>query len=200
LTTFILVRHAHNDWIDKGIPGWTAGVHLNEQGQKEALRLAERFAPDSVSALFSSPLERAKETAAPLANKLGLEISIRDDLGEVRCGKWTGLLFSELSHEEIAELFDSFRNGMRIPGGESITHVQERIVRCFNEIRRQYPNQRVAVVSHGDPIKTIVAHYAGIPLEFYNRLEIRPCSVTILEVDTEHVRIVSLNDCGTFAV
>ncbi len=198
MTTFFLVRHGHNDWIDKGIPGWTPEVHLNEQGRLEALRLAERFPPGSIAALFSSPLERTKETAAPLAKRLGLKVSINDDLGEVRCGEWTGLLFADLSPDKIGELFGSFRKGMCIPGGESITDVQERMVRCLDEIRGQYPDQRVVVVSHGDPIKSIAAYYAGAPLASYLQVEIRPCSVTILEIDAEYARIVAMNDCDSF--
>lgn len=200
MTTFFLVRHGHNDWIDKGIPGWTRGVHLNEQGRLEALRLAERFPPGSISALFSSPLERTMETAAPLAKKLGLEVSIRDDLGEVHCGEWTGLLFAELSRDGMEKLFKSFLKGMRIPGGESITDVQERAVRCIEEIRDLYPDQRVVAVSHGDPIKSIAAYYAGAPLESYLQVEIRPCSVTILEIERNYARIVALNDCNASQV
>ncbi len=198
MTTFFVVRHGHTDWIDKGIPGWTPGVHLNGQGRMEAHRLAGRFAADSISAIFSSPLERTRETADHLASRLSLEVSLRDDLGEVHCGQWTGLRFSELSDDDIADLFNSFRTGKRIPGGESITDVRERMARCFEEIRGQYPDKRVIVVSHGDPIKAVVAHYAGMPTECYHRLEISPCSVTVLEAGGNGARIVSVNDCGVF--
>ena len=198
MTVFYVVRHAHTDWIDRGIPGWTPGVQLNAQGRMEARRLAERFPKGSISAIFSSPLERTRETAEPLAERLGLEVALREDLGEVHCGEWTGLRFSEIPHEEIEDLFNSFRTGQCIPGGESITDIRERMVSCFNEICGLYPDKSVVIFSHGDPIRAIVSHYAGMPPEFYHRLEISPCSVTILKVSGNSTLIGALNDRGTF--
>ena len=91
MTTFLLIRHALNDYVDKAIAGWTPEVHLNDVGRAQAERLAERLAQAPIAALYSSPLERARETAAPLAKRLGLEVRMCEAFGEIRYGEWTGM-------------------------------------------------------------------------------------------------------------
>ena len=196
MTTFLLIRHGLNDLVDKAIAGWMPGVHLNAAGQAQAAQLAERLAQAPIAALYSSPLERARETAAPLAERLGLEIRTCEDFGEIRFGDWTGKELKELAADPHWQQFNALRSLTRAPGGETMLEVQARTVRALEALRQQHPNEMVAVVSHGDPIKSALLYLLGLPMDFYSRFDISPASVSVVTVDEYHPRLLRLNDAG----
>ena len=154
------------------IAGWMSGVHLDAAGKQQAEDLALRLAPARLSALYSSPLERAQETAEPIARLASLDITLRERLGEVRCGDWTGAKFSELDHLKEWKQFDSFRSCVRIPNGETMVEVQARVAAEMLEIQQLHEGSTVAIVSHGDVIRCALAHFAGIPIDLSLRLQI----------------------------
>jgi probable phosphomutase (TIGR03848 family) len=193
-TNLLLIRHAANDWFQTGrLPGWTPGVHLNEAGRAQAAGLARRLAGVPLAALYSSPLERAVETAQPLAEAHGLAVEVRPGLGEMHAGDWSGRTFDELEKEELWPVIQSYPSSVRLPGGESFQGCQARIVADLEAIRRAHAGQTVAVVSHADPLRMAVAHYVGMPLDLFQRLMIDPASVTALSFHRLGLQLVCLN-------
>lgn len=189
----LLIRHALNDWTGKRMPGWTPGIHLNEEGRAQAAALPRRLAAVRLDAIYSSPLERTLETAQPLAEAYGLNVIVRDRLGEVRCGDWTGRSVEELQQEELWTQIRVYPSGVRFPGGEAFWEAQARLVAELDAIRDAHPGQTVAVVSHADPIKLAVAHYIGLPLDLFQRLTISPASITALAFTRWGPRLLCLN-------
>ncbi len=189
----LLIRHALNDWTGKRMPGWTPGIHLNEEGRAQAAALPRRLAAVRLDAIYSSPLERTLETAQPLAEAYGLNVIVRDRLGEVRCGDWTGRSVEELQQEELWTQIRVYPSGVRFPGGEAFWEAQARLVAELDAIHDAHPGQTVAVVSHADPIKLAVAHYIGLPLDLFQRLTISPASITALAFTRWGPRLLCLN-------
>jgi probable phosphomutase (TIGR03848 family) len=196
MTRFLFIRHATNHTVGKSFAGRTAGIHLNEEGLAQAKKLADRLINITINAIYSSPLERAVETAKPIAAVHNLETRIREDFLEIDTGEWTNRAFNEMTNDPKFKLFNSFRSCTRIPGGESMLEAQSRIMNGLEKLRIQHQQETVAVVSHADMIKAAVAYYAGIHLDMFQRIEISPASVSIIDVYEETVRILLLNDTG----
>jgi probable phosphoglycerate mutase len=178
----------------EAISGWLPGVHLTSQGRLQAHRLAARLAPWPVAAVYSSPLERALETAAPLAAALNLAVQVSEALGELRYGEWTGAFIAELQDDPLWERFNTLRSCTRIPGGELLLEVQLRAVAELQSLRLRHPGQVVAVVSHGDVLKSVLGYYLGIPIDLLHRIEIAPASLTVLSLSDFGPRIERVND------
>jgi probable phosphomutase (TIGR03848 family) len=193
MMNLLLIRHATNDWVGERLAGWTPDVHLNEKGRTQAESLAQRLADVPLAALYSSPLERTMETAQPLANAHGLTVQVREALGETHFGDWTGKSLKELKDDKLWPVVQVYPGGARFPGGESMREVQTRMVVELDAIRDAHPGQTVAVVSHSDPIKMAVAHYAGLPLDLFQRLAVSPASVTALTFTRFGPRLICLN-------
>ena len=200
MTRFLLIRHAANDTLGKSFAGRSVGVSLNDAGRAQADRLAARLSGSRIAAVYTSPLERAIETAVPFAGSLGLEPVVLDDLSEINCGDWTGREFSELQQEKAFERFNTFRSGTRIPGGELMLEAQVRMVTSLEKLAVKHPNDNVAVVGHADPIKAALAYYAGIPLDLVRRIEISTASVSVLELTEDDARVLLMNCTGELEV
>jgi probable phosphoglycerate mutase len=196
MTTFLLIRHALNDYIDKAIAGWTPDVHLNDAGRAQVERLAERLAQAPIAAIYSSPLERARETAAPLAKRLGLDVRMCEAFGEIGYGEWTGKSLSELARDGRWGQFNSVRSLTRAPGGETMLEAQTRVMAAIEVLCDQHPREMIAVFSHGDVIKAAIAYFLGIPLDFYYRFDIGPASVSVVTIDDHGPRLLRINDTG----
>jgi probable phosphoglycerate mutase len=196
-TTLLLIRHAHNPLLDQHrLGGWTPGVHLTDRGRAEAQALGQRLAKAAIAAVYSSPLERAFETAEYVASPHGLAVKTVDGLAESQCGEWTGQPVDEVTKTELWRQFQLFPSTARFPGGESIMELQSRMVAAFEEIRLAHPGQTVALVSHSDPLKTAVAYYIGIPLDLYQRLVVHPASLSELSFTPNGPRLLRCNDCA----
>lgn len=195
MTILLLIRHASNDYLKDGrLAGWTPGVHLNAQGQREADALARRLNHISISAIYSSPLERALDTAKAVAACQKLEVHVREELGESRAGEWTGKKVKELDGTEEWKKMQAHPVGFHPPGGESIDEVQARLVAMLDAIVAAHPQQVVAVFSHADPLKAAIAHYLGMDLNNFNRIAIGPASVTVFFFDEHGAHLFKLND------
>jgi probable phosphoglycerate mutase len=176
------------------------GVPLNEEGQQQAKNLAERLKGLPIAAIYSSPVQRAVETAAPLAKVLNLETRIAEDFLELDLGEWTNLPIEELRGDSQFNLFNTFRSNTRIPGGELMLEAQLRMVQGIQKLCKQHPEETIAIVSHGDPIKAAVAYFAGIHLDLFHRLEISPASVSVVEIYPETARVLHVNDVGRLLI
>ena len=193
MTRLLLIRYAHHDYIGRAIAGWLPGVALSLQGQAQAAALPGRLAGAGITAIYSSPLERALETARPVAENLGLSIEIRESLGEVRFGAFTGRTMAGLESDPAWQRFRHYRSGTRAPGGELMVESQVRMVAELERIRERHPGGVAAVFSHSDIIRAAIVHYAGMPLDLFERIEISPASVSVVELSEEGPRILALN-------
>ena len=194
MTRFLLIRHATTEAIGKRLAGRRPGMHLDERGRRQAQVLAERLSRLPVAAIYSSPLERTLETAEPIAKLLGREVVSREELLEIEFGEWTGKDFGELDPLPEFRCFNEFRSYSPVPGGEFMLQAQLRMVLGLDALRRLHPDECVAVVSHGDMIRAAIAHYAGIPLDLFQRLEVSPASISTIDIDDRTVRLIGIND------
>ncbi|GAB4535786.1 MAG: histidine phosphatase family protein [Anaerolineae bacterium] len=193
-TTLLLVRHALNDWVGDRLAGWTPDIHLNDKGRGQAEALAQRLADKPLAAVYSSPLERAVETASIIARPHNLEVQIREGVGEVRYGKWTGQSLKELAKEDAWRVVQFYPSGAYFPDGEGIREMQARAVAELDSIAAAHPSETVLVVSHADVIKASLAHYAGLHLDMFQRLVISPASLSVVAFTDMGPRLVCLND------
>ena len=196
MTTFLLIRHGHTDWIGKAIAGHTPGVGLSEAGKKQALELPRRIGHLPIRAIYASPLQRTCETAEPLSSSLNLTVQHRPRLIEVDFGEWTGWTLEQLDQDPRWRRFHTHRSTMRAPGGDLMLDVQSRMVDELEELRVRHTGETIALISHQDSIKAAIAHYAGIPLDLFHRFEIQPASVSILRLADWGPQIVTLNNTG----
>lgn len=195
MTTLFLIRHGENDYLKQNrLPGRLPGIHLNERGREQASALARSLEKLPIKAVFSSPLERAVETAEPIAASLHLKIKVRPGLKEADVGEWQGQPFKKLYKKPAWELVEKTPSLMRFPGGESFPELETRVVNELETIRAAtHPRDLIVVVFHADPIKIAVAHYLGLPLDAFQKLTVSPGSATVLFVSDALVRLVGLN-------
>lgn len=196
MTTILLVRHGHTDVAGKRLTGWTPGVRLNDVGRAEADRLVERLDGVPVDAIYSSPLERCKETAAPLARARRLSVRVRRGLLETGYGEWTGRTIAQVRRTKEWRTVELAPSAMRFPGGESLLEVQARAVAEVHRIARAHPRATVAVVTHADPIRLVVLQMAGSNVDHLQRIVVDTGSVTALLLDDGLPRLLKVNDTG----
>lgn len=193
MTTFLLIRHAMCDHVGRVIAGRSADIHLNDTGRTQAARLAELLDPVPLNAVASSPLPRALETATPLTSRRDIPLDVLESLAEIDYGAWTGRSIESLEPEARWKRYNGLRSMARVPGGELMLEVQARAVTALELLRERFPLGRCAVVTHGDVIRCLIAHCAGIPLDLFQRLEIAPASVSVVSVDESWIGVRSVN-------
>ncbi|WP_181306177.1 histidine phosphatase family protein [Rufibacter sp. XAAS-G3-1] len=197
MTKLLLIRHATTNSVGKRLSGRTPGVFLNEEGKRQAQQLAQRLTQVPLAALYTSPLERTVQTAEYIARAQQLQPIIDKSFLELDFGDWTNLAFEELGSNPEFQRFNTFRSVTRIPGGEMMLEAQARFMAGLQKLCLKHPHETVAVVSHSDLIKAAVAYYAGTPLDMFQRLEISPASVSMIQVYAETARILVVNDTGS---
>jgi probable phosphoglycerate mutase len=191
-----LIRHAVTDWVGHGLSGRRRGVPLSARGREEAESLGARLARVSLAAVYSSPLERAMETAAYVAAPQGLPPIPREELVEVDFGEWTGRTFEELDGDPRWRDFNLHRATTRAPGGEGMADVQRRVVDELERYAHRHRGRAVAVVSHADVIRAAILHHLGMPLDHGLRIEIEPAAVSTIALAHWGARVLCLNDTG----
>jgi probable phosphomutase (TIGR03848 family) len=194
MTRFLLIRHALVDGYGTHLAGRGPGVRLNGRGRAQAAALAARLARLPLAAVYSSPLERAVETAQALAGPHCIDVAVDDAFLELDFGTWTGVSIAQIADDPQFRRFNTFRSGTQVPSGEFMLQAQARVVLGLDRLRVHHADQQVAIVSHGDMIRAAIAYYAGIHLDMFQRIEISPCSISVVDIDEEHVRIVCIND------
>jgi broad specificity phosphatase PhoE len=196
MSTFLLIRHASIDAAGKWLAGRQPGTLLNRSGEMDAERLAVRLRPIPIAAVYSSPMERAQQTCAPLCRDRSLNVNVRDEFNEIDFGDWTGKTFEELDSLGDWKLFNQFRSRASTPDGETMLGVTERFMAGLECLHKIHGDDSVAIFSHGDPIRAAVAHYMGLHLDFIHRLAIDPASVTVLKLDESGAQVLRVNDTG----
>jgi probable phosphomutase (TIGR03848 family) len=190
-----LIRHGENDYSKKGkLAGRMPGIHLNERGSKQAQELGKVFAQVPIKALYSSPLERAMETAEPIARARGIHVREEAGLLESDVGKWQGVSVRRLALMKYWRIVQRSPSRAGHPGGETFLQTQTRIVSTLDAICAKYKPQDVIVcVFHADPIKLAVAHYIGLPLDHFQRLACDTASTSLLAVSEGGAQLLWLN-------
>ena len=192
MTVLCLVRHGTTDAVGNSLSGRMTGVPLNREGAEQAARLGSFFASAPLAAVYSSPLERALQTASAIALSHGLPVQERADLTDIDFGEWTGKSLNELRDDVTFRRFNQQRALGCPPKGEPASEVQARMVRASFEIARLHPRSSVVVVGHADPVRAALAFFLGMSLDLAQRLEISPGSISRLELDDD-VRLGYLN-------
>ncbi len=196
----LLIRHGENDFVKTGkLAGQLPEIHLNEKGRQQAEELAQALENLPIKALYSSPLERARETAAPLAAKLGLDVQIRPGLIETGIGAWAGKELKALRKLPEWKVVQDAPSRFRFPEGESFIECQARLVSEIESIVKAHVREDIiACVSHSDPIKLITAYYLGMPLDHFQRLGCDTASVTVFLFGEKGVLLSKLNQRPPF--
>ena len=200
MTTLLLVRHGHTDAAGKRLTGRAPGVHLNELGRRQAERLVERLEGVRIDAIVSSPLERCRETAAPLAKARGRAVDVGRAWIEVGYGEWTGRSISQLRRTKLWRRVMFAPSNVRFPGGESLLEVQGRAVDATLDIAARHARGTVVVVSHADVIRLLVAHVAGMHADHLQRLSIDTASITAVSISDGVPRLLTVNDTDDLGV
>src|SRR3954467_15661025 len=197
-TLVLLVRHGQTTTTGTLLPGRAPGLHLAESGVEQAQRVAARIAElDRVDAIYASPLERTRETAAPIAKARGLKVTVERGLLECDFGEWTGQELKTLMKLPEWGTVQRYPSGFRFPGGESFPEMQGRIVGTMAKLRERHPGETVVAVSHADPIKAAVAEAVGTPLDLFQRIVISPCSVSAIAFGVTGPAVLAVNSTGT---
>ncbi len=196
-TLVLFVRHGHTATTGKVLPGRARGLHLDGTGREQARAVAERLAAlKSIDAIYASPLERTRETAAAIATLRGLKVRTERGLVELDIGEWTGDELKAASRRPEWKAVQTYPSGFRFPGGESFVEMQGRVVATVGRIRAAHPGQTVVAVSHADPIKAAVGHAMGAHLDMFQRFAVSPCSVSAISYGEGGPMVLSVNSVG----
>ncbi|MEY2739978.1 MAG: hypothetical protein RL283_80 [Actinomycetota bacterium] len=200
-TLVLLVRHGRTPSTGRVLPGRARGLHLSDAGRAEAETVADRIAAlPRVDAVYASPLERTRETAAPIARAVGRRVRTHHGLLECDFGDWTGKRLRTLMRRPEWATVQRAPSTFRFPGGEGFTEMQARIVGALDGIRRAHPGGVVVCVSHADPIKAAVAHALGTHLDLFQRIVVSTCSVSAISYSAWGPTVLTVNStAGTLA-
>jgi probable phosphomutase (TIGR03848 family) len=202
VTTVILLRHGRSTANVSGVlAGRTAGIGLDETGREQAGRLVERLAGLPIAAVVSSPLQRCRETVAPLAAARDLDVAVEEQLTEVDYGEWTGSKLGDLGSEDLWKVVQAHPSAAVFPGGEGLAGMQARAVAAVraqaHRVVAEHGDRALWVAcSHGDVIKSVVADALGLHLDSFQRIVVDPCSVSVISYTPTRPFVVRVNDTG----
>lgn len=204
-TLVLFVRHGTTPTTGVKLPGRAPGLHLSDEGRRQAEAVARRIgALPRMAAVYSSPVERARETAAPIARVRHLALRIERDLADIDVGDWTGLTLERARRRPEWEVVQRHPSGFRFPGGESFVEMQTRMTEAVARFEARHRGEAVVVVSHADPIKAVVAHALGTPLDLFQRIVIAPASITAIGYRRDGAFVLALNsvdgDLGAYGL
>jgi probable phosphomutase (TIGR03848 family) len=200
MTTILLIRHGENEYVAKGrLAGRLPGVHLNENGRRQAEDLAQALAQAPIKAVYASPLERCMETAQPLADQLKLPVVPRDGFLEIDFGGWQDKTLKELSRRKLWKVVQGNPSRMQFPDGETFANAQMRVVAELEALNSQHdPKDLIACFSHSDLIRLAIAYYIGTPLDLFQRIAVSPASISTLHLGEFGARVVHVNHAVSF--
>jgi len=188
------LRHGEHGLLGRVLAGRMPGVGMTERGRAEIASQAERLAREKIAAIYASPLQRTRETAEIVSARLSLPIEFRDDLLELDFGEWTGATFDAIRADPRWQAWSTQRSLAAIPGGESMRAVQQRIAAAMLELNERHLHENIVLVSHGDVIRCALLFALGMPLDFYNRIEIGQGSISTIQIHPGGMRVTTLSD------
>jgi len=193
----LFVRHGQTPTTGATLPGRAPGLHLAEKGVAQAQFAASRIADlQSVAAVYASPMERTRETAAPIARSRKLRVRQAKGLIECDFGKWTGKKLKDLRKLDSWATVQSYPSGFTFPGGESFSGMQTRAIECVQQLVQSHPGDTIVAVSHADVIKAVVASATGTHLDLFQRIVISPCSITAILYSHSGPIVLTVNSTG----
>jgi probable phosphomutase (TIGR03848 family) len=192
----LLIRHALTQATGKRLSGRAPGIHLSDEGRVQAEELAGRLSAVPLAAVYASPLERCAETAEAIAVRRGLAVRTVPELAEVDYGRWTGRSMHELARTTLWKKVQQAPSSVTFPEGEGLIDAQRRGMAALEEIAGRHPRSVVGVVSHADVIRLVLAHYAGLHIDLFQRLIVSPASVSAVALGDRIPRIIRMNDTG----
>lgn len=194
--TVYLVRHATTAATGKRLGGRT-DAPLDERGRGQAQAAAARLADVALKAVYASPLPRTLETAAVVAGPHKLDVAELPGVLEVDYGRWTDRPLGSVRRTKLWPVIQATPSLVRFPEGETIREAQRRAVDAVEQIADRHHNKSVAVVTHADVIKALVAFYVGMPLDCFQRLVVGPASITTLSTGRgARPALLRFNDTG----
>ena len=194
-TTVLLVRHGTTPTTGRLLPGRAKGLPLSDAGRAQAERVAAQIAAldPRPSAVYASPLERARKTAAPIARALGVRVRNERGLVDLDVGEWTGMSLRQAARRREWVAVQRWPAGFTFPGGESFTGLLARASEAVGRLVRAHPGEVIVAVTHADPIRALVATAAGVPLDLFQRLVVSTCSVSAVRYSPDGPRVICLN-------
>jgi probable phosphoglycerate mutase len=190
----LLVRHGDNDFLGKRLAGRLTGVDLNARGVQQAAAVADALGEAPITAVYSSPLERAVQTARPLAARLNLPLHIHAGLIEIDVGDWQGKSIRQLARTKLWKIVQQKPSEFCFPGGETFIAARQRVVAALEEIKGNCGEKdMVACFSHSDTIKLAVSHYLAMPLDAFQRINVETASITALALREGNSFLITLN-------
>lgn len=193
-TTIFLVRHAAHDRVHSILCGRMPGVSLGDTGREQARGVGSRLSNERLAAVYSSPLERARETAEPIGRACALPVVVEPGLDEIDAGEWTGRSFAELDGDPRWRSWNAKRADGGAPGGERMHGVQGRVLGALGALRARHPGERIAAVSHCDVIKAALCGVLGLSLDRYAAFDIAPASISALVLWDGGGKVLTLNE------
>jgi probable phosphomutase (TIGR03848 family) len=205
VTLVLVVRHGLTASTGSALTGWTPGVLLDDRGHKQARDLGDRLAGVRLDAIVSSPLERCQQTAAAIADaSAGPRLAVQTDerLGECRYGDWTGKPLKLLAKDPLWRVVQQHPSAVRFPGagGESMIEMQQRAVGAVQDWNARLGRDAAYLIcSHGDVIKSILADSLGMHLDMCQRIQVDPCSLSVIRYTPLRPFVLRMNDTGAEA-
>jgi probable phosphomutase (TIGR03848 family) len=202
VATVILLRHGRSNANVSGVlAGRSPRVGLDEHGTKQAQGVVQRLADVPLVALIASPLQRCRQTVAPLATARELPITVDSGLSEVDYGEWTGRELKTLAKEPLWRVVQSHPSAAVFPGGESLANVQARAVAAVRNLDARFAKEHGAeavwlACSHGDVIKAVLADALGLHLDSFQRIVVDPCSISVVRYTDTRPFVLRSNDNG----
>lgn len=198
MSVVILLRHGQSTANVAGIlAGRSPDVFLNDKGLEQAEAVAARLSGINLDALVSSPLERCRQTVAPLAAASGLPVRIEPRLAEVDYGEWTGRKLADLGGEKLWQTVQSHPSAAVFPGGEGLAQVSLRAVGAIRELCVELgPEAVILVCSHGDVIKAVLADALGLHLDGFQRIVVAPAALSVVRYTPLRPFVERVNDSG----
>ena len=191
---FHFLRHGEHRLLGKVLAGRMPGVGMTERGRAEIASQADLLAREKIAAIYASPLQRTRETAEIVSARLSLSIEFRDDLLELDFGEWTGATFDAIRADPRWQAWSTQRSLAAIPGGESMRAVQQRIVAAMIELNERHLHETIVLASHGDVIRAALLYALGMPLDFYNRIEIGQGSISTIQIHPGGIRVLAVSE------
>jgi broad specificity phosphatase PhoE len=193
VTRIFIIRHGEADGVGLRLLGRTPGIHLTAKGRTQAWLLGRYLRGCDVAAIFTSPIERAAETASVIAEELGLVSISLPGITELEFGGWSGKSFEELSTLEEWMRFNCARADTCPPEGEDMRHVQIRAIAAISQLAIAYPGKIIAVVTHADVIRAVLAAWLPASLDEVWRIEIGIASVSAVELEGPWPKVLLVN-------
>lgn len=188
-----LVRHGMCAPVGRILAGRRMGIHLSELGRAQAAKIAHYLKSQRIAAVYSSPVERAMETAEAIRDGTGTRLEAVEALTEFDFGAWSGREIASLQGDDTWTRFNTYRSGTRAPDGELAIEAQARAVAALYRLGERHAGERIAVVSHADVIRSVLAHLLGIPLDLQHRVELDPGSLSTVELHPAGARVLCTN-------